>query len=152
MCIRDRYWNDFLRVAKKVGFTDPRNMKSNPIAIENKDVQDQCGDIQFFSVTYRLWKIDNLEDECEDFGQAVAYKGGIPNVVGSWNLDDHHNFPVGKIIPVCGNTYLMLHATRFNKYFDFYGNWDTHYGVFEGCGGAMPFSMDTTESIEGSCC
>jgi ubiquinone/menaquinone biosynthesis C-methylase UbiE len=145
------YWNDFLRISKKVGFTDPRSMKNNPITIENKEVEARCGDIKFFSVTYRLMKIDGLEDECEDFGQAVAYKGGIPNVDSSYDLDDHHNFPIGKIMPVCGNTYLMLEATRFKKYFDFYGTWDTHYGVFEGCGGSMPFSVDGEGSEEGCC-
>jgi len=145
------YWNDFLRVAKNAGFTDPRSMKNNPITIENKEVEEKCGDIKFFSVTYRLMKIDGLEDECEDFGQAVAYKGGIPNVTSSYNLDDHHNFPIGKVMPVCGNTYLMLEATRFSKYFDFYGSWDTHYGVFEGCGGAMPFAT-SEDGVEGSCC
>ena len=146
------YWNDFLRTAKKVGFTDPRSIKNNPITIENKEVQEKCGDIKFFSVTYRLWKIDGLEDECEDYGQAVAYKGTIENNKSSWNLDDHHNFPKNKMMTVCGNTYKMLHDTRFKEHFDFYGTWDTHYGVFEGCGGAMPFSTEDGNGDAGSCC
>ena len=146
------YWNDFLRISKKVGFTDPRSVKSNPITIENKEVQKKCGDIQFFSVTYRLWKIDGLEDECEDYGQAVAYKGSIDHNEHSFDLDDHHNFPKNKIMSVCGNTFLMLQATRYKDHFEFYGNWDTHYGVYEGCGGAMPFSTNENGAIEGSCC
>jgi len=145
------YWNDFLRISQKVGFTDPRSVKNNPITIENKEIQAKCGDIKFFSVTYRLWKIDGLEDECEDFGQAVAYKGTVDNCETSFDLDDHHNFPKGKIMPVCGNTYLMLQATRYKEHFDFYGSWDTHYGVFEGCGGAMPFSTEEGSGEE-SCC
>ena len=144
------YWNDFLRISKKVGFTDPRDVKNNPITIENDEVKEKCGNIQFFSVTYRLFKIEGLEDECEDFGQAVAYKGGIANHPNSWDLDGHHHFPKNKILPVCGNTYLMLHDTRFKDHFDFYGTWDTHYGVFEGCGGAMPFNTEDGE--EASCC
>lgn len=146
------YWNDFLRTAKKVGFTDPRSVKNNPITIENRELQEKCGDIKFFSVTYRLWKIDGLEDECEDFGQAVAYKGSVDTCKNSFDLDDHHNFATGKIMPVCGNTYLMLQATRYKKHFDFYGNWDTHYGVFEGCGGSMPFNVDAQEGDNASCC
>lgn len=145
------YWNDFLRTARKVGFTDPRSVKNNPITIENEQVQEKCGNIQFFSVTYRLFKIDGLEDECEDYGQAVAYKGSILNNAEAFDLDDHHHFPKGKIVTVCGNTYKMLNDTRFKNHFDFYGTWDTHYGVFEGCGGSMPFS--TEEGSEaGSCC
>ena len=145
------YWNDFLRISSKVGFTDPRSVKNNRITIENEEVQEKCGDIQFFSVTYRLFKIEGLEDECEDYGQAICYKGGIPNNEDSFDLDDHHHFPKGKIMPVCGNSYKMLADTRFKDHFDFYGTWDTHYGVFEGCGGAMPFDTGDGEG-EGGCC
>jgi ubiquinone/menaquinone biosynthesis C-methylase UbiE len=144
------YWNDFLRIARKVGFIDPRSVKNNAITIENDEVQEKCGDIQFFSVTYRLFKIDGLEDECEDYGQAVAYKGGIDNHATSFDLDEHHHFEKGKIESVCGNSYQMLHDTRYKEHFDFYGTWDTHYGVFEGCGGAMPF--DNEEGGEEGCC
>lgn len=145
------YWNDFLRLAKNAGFTDPRSVKNNPITIENKEIQAKCGDIQFFSVTYRLWKIDNLEDECEDYGQAVAYKGTIEHSEHSFDLDNHHNFPKHKILPVCGNTYLMLQSTRYSDHFEFYGTWDTHYGVFEGCGGAMPFAA-LADGEASNCC
>lgn len=146
------YWNDFLTTARKVGFTDPRSVKSNPITIENEALQSKIGDIKFFSVTYRLWKIDGLEESCEDYGQAVAYKGGIPNLGDTFSLDDHHDFPKGKVMPVCGNTYKMLYNTRYRDYFDFYGTWDTHYGIYEGCGGAMPFKNDTNDNDEVSCC
>jgi ubiquinone/menaquinone biosynthesis C-methylase UbiE len=144
------YWNDFLKTAKKVGFTDPRSVKSNPITVENEEIQEKVGEIEFFSVTYRLFKIKGLEDDCEDYGQAVAYKGTILNNASSFDLDDHHNFPKNKIMSVCGNTYKMLHDTRFKEHFEFYGTWDTHYGIFEGCGGAMPFDSNGEESS--NCC
>ena len=146
------YWNDFLNIAKKAGFTDPRVVGDNPITVENEELEALIGDIGFYSVTYRLMKIDGLESDCEDYGQAVAYKGGIPEDVHAFELDDHHYFPKGKIMSVCGNTYKMLHDTRFKDYFDFYGTWDTHYGIFEGCGGNMPFTVNEGESSAGSCC
>jgi len=146
------YWNDFLRIAQKAGFSDPRSVKNNPITIENKEIQERCGDIKFYSVTYRLWKIDNLESDCEDYGQAVAYKGTVENNKHSFDLDDHHNFPKGKIMPVCGNTYLMLEATRYKDHFQFYGNWDTHYGIYEGCGGSMPFGANDNGDQSEACC
>lgn len=142
------YWNDFLKKARAAGFTDPRAVKNNPITIENDELIAKCGDIQFFSVTYRLFKIDGLEEDCEDYGQAVAYKGTIENNPNAFDLDDHHHFPKGKVMTVCGNSYKMLHDTRFANHFDFYGTWNTHYGIFEGCGGAMPFDEDG----EASCC
>ena len=145
------YWNDFLNYAKKAGFTDPRSYSDAPITVENEELQELIGDIKFYSVTYRLMKVEGLESDCEDYGQAVHYLGGIPESPHGFKLDDHHYFPIGKIIPVCGNTYKMLFDTRFKAYFKFYGNWDTHYGIFEGCGGNMPFSAGLSTDSE-SCC
>merc|ERR1712176_643055 len=49
------YWNDFINLAKKAGFGDPRLVKDSRITIENKKVQEKIGHINFFSATYRLW-------------------------------------------------------------------------------------------------
>ena len=144
------YWNDFHKTARKAGFTDPRTVENKAITVENEKLQEKIGNIKFFSVTYRLFKIDGLEEDCEDYGQAVVYKGTIEGKPSSFDLDDHHNFQNGKIESVCGNTYMMLKDSRFVNHFDFYGDLSTHYGIFEGCGGAMPFSID--ESEDGSCC
>ncbi len=146
------YWNDFLNYAKKAGFTDPRVVEDKPIGVGNDELEALLGDIEFYSVTYRLWKIEGLESDCEDYGQAVMYKGGIPENDTSLILDDHHVFPKGKIESVCGNTYRMLHDTRYHKYFEFYGTWDTHYGIYEGCGGNIPFTATGGESTASSCC
>lgn len=146
------YWNDFLNMAKLAGFTDPRAVESKPITVENKDLEEKLGDLLFFSVTYRLFKLDGLESDCEDYGQAVAYKGTITGCGSAFDLDDHHHFPKGKMITVCGNTYRMLNDTRFKDHFEFYGTWDTHYGIFEGCGGAMPFNPEQGTSATASCC
>ena len=54
------------------------------------------------------------------------------------------------MIAVCGNSYKMLHDTRLAKHFDFFGTWDNHFGIFEGCGGNMPFSAE--EGGDESCC
>jgi SAM-dependent methyltransferase len=145
------YWNDFLNLAKKAGFTDPRAVENKPITIDNKALEERVEGYEFFSVTYRLFKIDGLESDCEDYGQAVAYNGTIKGAAHAFDLDDHHNFPKGKIVSVCGNTYNMLKETRFRNHFEFYGSFNEHYGIFEGCGGAMPFSTENTTATE-SCC
>jgi ubiquinone/menaquinone biosynthesis C-methylase UbiE len=144
------YWNDFLNFAKKAGFTDPRAVENKPITIDNKTLEEKVGELEFYSVTYRLFKLDGLENECEDYGQAAVYKGSIKGSEAAFDLDDHHHFPKGKIMTVCGNTYMMLNDTRFKSHFDFYGNWETHYGIFEGCGGSMPFN--TEDGSVGDCC
>ena len=145
------YWNDFLNFAKKAGFTDPRAVENKPISIENKELEEKVGDLKFFSVTYRLFKIEGLESDCEDYGQALTYNGGITGQEHGFELDDHHYFPKGKVMSVCGNTYKMTHDTRFKSCFTFYGTWDTHYGIFEGCGGAMPFATDGIAAAEDCC-
>ena len=146
------YWNDFLSLAKKVGFTDPRVVSSSPITIENAEVQEKVGNIGFHSVTYRLFKLPKLESDCEDYGQAVVYKGTVPHQANAFMLDDHHVIETGKVFNVCGNTYRMLHDSRFQEHFDFIGSWETHYGIFEGCGGSAPFNVEQGLSSDAAAC
>lgn len=153
------YWNDFENLAKKSGFLDPRLVEDSVITVNNPELEEQvdADNLKFFSATYRLWKIDDLEPFCEDYGQAVIYKGTVPLSPASLKLDNHHDMERGKIFPVCGNTWKMLHDTRFKDHFDFIGNFDRHYGIFEGCGTSLPFESATTESSikggeGGGCC
>lgn len=149
------YWNDFLPMAKQAGFLDPRLVTSRPIAVENDAMRQKLGQAQFFSATYRLFKLDGLEPACEDYGQAVVYRGGVTEQEQAFVLDGHHVIERGKVFPVCGNSWRMLAETRFAPHFDFVGDFSTHYGIFAGCGTSLPF--DTTASAQGteaksSCC
>ena len=99
------YWNDFLPMAKQAGFLDPRLVISRPIAVENDAMKAKLGEAKFFSATYRLFKLDGLEPACEDYGQAVIYKGTIPEQPQAFALDGHHPIERGKVFPVCGNTW-----------------------------------------------
>ena len=146
------YWNDFHNCAKACGFLDPRLVKDAPISIENSALKAKCGNIRFFSATYRLFKIDDLEPFCEDYGQAVIYKGSIEHQAHSFSLDKHHHIETGKVFPVCGNTWRMLHDTRFQPHFEFLGNWEKHYGIFEGCGTALPYRTEQNISAGAACC
>lgn len=147
------YWNDFHNLAKKVGFLDPRLVEDRPITIDNADIQEKIDHIDFYSATYRLFKLPELESDCEDYGQAVIYKGTITHHERAFTLDKHHIIDKGKVFPVCGNTYRMLHGTRFKPHFEFLGSWDTHYGIYEGCGTAIPYDSNRpTDSSGGSCC
>ena len=147
------YWNDFIGMAKRAGFTDPRLVEDRPLAVTDPELIDKVGPIQFFSATYRLFKNDYLENDCEDYGQAVIYKGTIPNHPDRFILDKHHDIETGRVFPVCGNTWRMLAETRFKDHFDFIGNFDKHFGLFEGCGGGLPFDQSqSTVGGEPPCC
>ncbi len=146
------YWNDFLPMAKAAGFLDPRLVASRPIAITNEAVRSKLGAAKFFSATYRLFKLDGLETACEDYGQAVVYRGTVPEQPDAFELDDHHLIERGKVFPVCGNTWRMLADTRFAPHFDFIGDFSRHYGIFPGCGTTIPFVGDTATTASGGCC
>ena len=56
------YWNDFHTLAQKAGFTDPRLVEDRPLGVNNAKITAKLGAAKFFSATYRLWKIAELED------------------------------------------------------------------------------------------
>ncbi|KFI23576.1 methyltransferase domain-containing protein [Nitrosococcus oceani] len=146
------YWNDFLRLANAAGFADPRLVEDRSLEVTDRNLAQQTGNLQFFSATYRLFKLDGLESACEDYGQAVIYQGTIPHSPHQFVLDKHHAIAAGRVFPVCGNTWRMLHETRFAGHFQFIGDFKRHFGLFEGCGSVMPFDAvaGTTEAIP--CC
>jgi len=148
------YWNDFQNLAKSCGFLDPRLMKDNVLTINNEKLEKKLGNIKCFSATYRLWKLPDLESHCEDYGQAVIYKGTCSHCPVNFILDGHHSIEKGRIFPVCGNTWKMLHETRFKRHFEFIGNFNTHYGIYDGCGTLIPFESAREGSSGGgaSCC
>lgn len=152
------YWNDFVNMAKRAGFGDPRLVTSRPIAVTNKKLAAKTAPIRFFSATYRLFKLADLEPACEEYGQAVRYKGTIPNCPHHFALDSGHVFDKGLIVPVCGNSASMLANTRFAPHFDFFGDRSVHYGIFPG-GKYTPFNSSDAKSQEtspkpssGGCC
>lgn len=148
------YWNDFQNLAKQCGFADPRLVEDRPLSIDNDKIETLIGHIGFYSATYRLFKLEDLEPACEDYGQAVIYKGSINYHEEKFILDKHHEIETGKMFPVCGNTYRMLAESRFKEHFEFYGSRDKHFGIFADCGTAIPFDQSTNsdEPSSSSCC
>ncbi|MCB1521494.1 MAG: methyltransferase domain-containing protein [Hyphomicrobiaceae bacterium] len=135
------YWGDFLEVSRAAGFGDARLVTARPLTVDDPVLAAKCGAARFYSATYRLFNIEALEPRCEDYGQAVIYKGGIPGHEDVFVLDTHHRIEKGKVFPVCGNTYRMLMESRFAAFFDGIGDFSTHYGIFPGCGTQMPLEV-----------
>ena len=147
------YWNDFETMAKRAGFADPRLVEDRPLEVTDPALMKKVSPIKFFSATYRLFKNDTLESDCEDYGQAVIYKGTIENHSERFVLDKHHDIETGRVFPVCGNTWRMLSETRFKDHFEFIGNFDKHFGIFEGCGSGLPYDQGISFiADEGSSC
>jgi SAM-dependent methyltransferase len=140
------YWNDFLRLARRAGFADPRLVSDRPLEITDAELAARTGAIRFFSATYRLFHLPELEDACEDHGQAVIYRGTIAAHPHALPFDKHHWIEAGKVFPVCGNTFRMLAESRLSPHFTFIGDFSRHYGLFEGCGSALPFDGAVNQS------
>ena len=151
------YINDFISLCKKVGFTDPRELERREITITNaQDFSEHkklLGETRFYSITYRLFKLNDLEPNCEDYGQVAFYKGSIEEYPHSYLLDDHHKFEKNKPVLVCGNTAFMLQDTWLKQHFKVDGDRKTHYGEFP-CGKKVidEASCDPKEKKGGSCC
>ena len=126
------YINDFLRIARNAGFSDPREISSHEISI-NSEIKKLTGNARFHSITYRLWKLENLEERCEDYGHVAVYRGGLEESPFSFSLDGGHVFEKNRPERVCGNTALMVSKTRFAPYFNVTGSFEEHFGDFETC-------------------
>jgi len=145
------YTEDFRRLMFDFGCPDYREMNRSPITLDNKEVEDKAGMINFNSVTIRAFKLNNLEDICEDYGQVAVYKGTIKHAPHRFILDDHHTFIAGKPMLVCGNTAAMIEDTRFGEHFTVYGDRSVHYGPFD-CSPASVGSTREENSDGGACC
>lgn len=126
------YVKDFEKLCQSVGFTDPRRLKRDKIKILNREVKKAVGNVKFYSVTYRLFKIpDVLESSSENYGQVAIYNGNIDEHPHEYKLDTDWSFRTGEPKMVCGNTGAMLERTWLNKYFTVIGNRDVHLGRFK---------------------
>lgn len=130
------YSEDFRRMMARAGFVDSRYTSRRVLDLDNEAIIAKVGFVNFTERTVRAFKLDDLEDICEDYGQVATYNGNIPGHPHFFDLDNHHRFFTGKPILVCGNTASMLSKTRFASAFKVVGDRSTHYGAFDGCGGS----------------
>ncbi|MBI2301247.1 MAG: methyltransferase domain-containing protein [Armatimonadetes bacterium] len=144
------YREDFRRLLRDLGCLDYRTVTSRPIALNSPAVEARIGMIDFYSETVRAFKLEGLEDLCEDYGQVAVYRGTIPDWPHHFDLDDHHRLITGKSMLVCGNTAAMLQETRFGRHFTVSGDRSVHFGPFD-CAPAAG-RPERPESQGGACC
>jgi SAM-dependent methyltransferase len=138
------YVEDFRRLLSSVGVRDFRTVVSRRVDLRDAEVEAKVGMIGFVSATIRAFKIGDLEDRCEDYGQVASYLGTVPGLPHAFVLDDHHRFEGGRLVPVCGNTAAMLQQTRYAPHCRVLGDRSTHYGLF-------PCAQSRAESDRGCC-
>jgi len=130
------YLADFYRMCRKIGFSDPRVVKRDPVTVHNAELQEVLGPAKFESITFRLFKLEGLEDACEDYGQTARYLGTLPGYPHAYPLDDHHTFEKGRAMLVCGNTAKMVGESWLRKHFRIDGDMSIHFGAFDCSGGS----------------
>lgn len=145
------YIEDFRRLLRDLGCLDYRVATSRRINLENPESEAKIGMVNFYSMTIRAFKLGNLEDICEDYGQTATYLGNIPGYPHIFDFDDHHRLITGKPMLVCGNTASMLSETRFAKHFTVTGDQSTHFGPFD-CSPAIAKLDQNSASSGGACC
>ena len=144
------YVEDFRRLLAKLNCPDYRVVSKQKITLNNPEIEKKIGMVDFYSMTVRAFKLNELEDKCEDYGQTAKYLGTIPGYPYTFNLDDHHIFITGKPMLVCGNTASMLQNTRFAKHFKVEGNQLNHYGLFDCAPESVKLSRNNGSG--GACC
>jgi len=134
---------DFRRILRAVGCPDYRVVSKRRVSLDDPEIQAKAGMIDFYSMTIRAFKLDTLEDICEDYGQTATYLGTVRECPRRFVLDDHHVFAAGKPMLVCGNTASMLQETRYSGHFEVTGDRSTHYGPFDcACSPKKPADQD----------
>ena len=133
------YIEDFRRLLRELGIRDYRVVARRQLTIENEEIERQVGNIKFYSITIRAFKLD-LEDQCEDYGQVATYLGTADNP-HRFVLDDHHVFETGRPVLVCGNTADMVSRTRYGAAFRVVGDKSQHFGAFT-CGPTAAVEAD----------
>lgn len=148
------YWNDFENLAKQMGFAAPRIVTSRAITINNDEVAEKLGDIKFTSVTYRLFKAENIEPQGQNYQLYAVYQGSIAEYKNSFNLDQHTVFITGEKTLIDSNTWQILQQSRLHAHFDFIGDLTEHQGILDHPHTVddFDFAIATNTSETSSCC
>ncbi|MBI4557089.1 MAG: methyltransferase domain-containing protein [Candidatus Hydrogenedentes bacterium] len=144
------YREDFRRILRRAGCLDFRVTSDRRIDIGSPEIEAKIGMVDFHSVTVRAFKLDCLEDICEDYGQVAIYDGTITEWPHHFDLDDHHRLFTKKPMLVCGNTAAMLQETRYGAHFIVHGDRSQHFGAFDCAPGAVKVTKNAGSG--GACC
>jgi hypothetical protein len=140
---------------EKAGFIDFRYTATRILDIDNEELIEKLGFAKFSSRTIRAFKLNDLEDICEDYGQVAYYNGSIAGQPHFFDLDDHHRFITGKPMLVCGNTASMISNTRYDLAFKVIGDRSVHFGLFDCTSDVSSVNASVSEDdscSSGSCC
>jgi len=136
------YIEDFRRIMNEIGFVDLRIISQSEV----KATGDYDLAQKYYSITVRAFKISTLEDWCEDYGNIVTYKGGIPDFGCKFEFDQNYTFCKNKEVKACKNTAEIFKKSRYAEFFNV-----SEDGVHEGIHQNQSFQIEKEVKSSGWC-
>eukprot|EP00823_Brevimastigomonas_motovehiculus_P006103 TRINITY_DN483_c0_g2_i1.p1 TRINITY_DN483_c0_g2~~TRINITY_DN483_c0_g2_i1.p1 ORF type:complete len:422 (+),score=96.88 TRINITY_DN483_c0_g2_i1:32-1297(+) len=124
------YVPDFVRICRACGFATPRPHTISPIPYTDPKLVNLIGNSKLFSITFRVFKLTDMDADEEDYGQVAVYKGTIPDHSHTYKLDLNNIFITNKPMLVSANTAAILTKSWLAPFFSVFGEKDTHFGPF----------------------
>ncbi|CAF4875438.1 unnamed protein product [Rotaria sp. Silwood1] len=115
--------SDLISGALAVGFTRPILVATDPIGINNVELQKLLGDIKFTSCTYRLFKsksIDKSTNSDDKLGALVTYQTSIVHYENEFQFNESITFKLhGEPQYLNAELVKMLRMSRYSDNFKF---------------------------------
>ncbi|KAJ2403059.1 hypothetical protein GGI23_000244 [Coemansia sp. RSA 2559] len=107
---------EFERIAAKVGFaTPPRILDAKRIDVFAPELRMLVGDTQYYSVTYRLFKLPASAGAAA--AKMAVYRGSVAGCEDKYVLDIHSSFAAGVPTPVDAETAAVLERSWLARHF-----------------------------------
>ncbi|KAJ2707260.1 hypothetical protein FB645_000937 [Coemansia sp. IMI 203386] len=113
------YVEDFEKIVREIGFAQPRVLAISHIKVYDQLLQSMVGDTKFYSITYRLFKLNDNDVEEQQQQQAVVYNGLVDGQPDQYVLDINYTFKRDVPCVVDPDTLWVLKQSWLNKYFSF---------------------------------
>lgn len=108
------YLEDFRRIMHNAGFPDVRIVSAAPIELRDEKLRALVPDVAFYSITFRAFKISQLEDAREDYCQTATWT----SCASQFKLDIDNVFDKGVATPIDSNTAAILQQSRLKALFE----------------------------------
>ena len=128
------YFSDFRRWLAAAGFPHFRYMQKRRAYLVDEAERKLLEQADLVVRFIRTFKLDDMEERCENYGNTIEYLGEAPGCPQFFELDDYHRFFVDVPLRVCGNTYALATQSRFAKWFRAVAPGEPrHFGMYTYC-------------------
>ena len=109
---------DFEQFAKEAGFCLPCILSVAPIEIYDQELRLLVGKARFFSITYRLFKLDVSTAALQQQEVAISYTGSIQGMEDAYALDMDTILVAGEAVRVDAETAAIIERSWLKSHFE----------------------------------